>query len=85
VLFSGLVFRASQPSHESSLLAPPTAVEAVTSAALAEVVVRLDEDSFGQFYTRALSWAGTGNQTDAPNGDLIYIDRYVYIYIYIER
>jgi len=26
------------------------------------------EDSFGQFFTRALAWAGTGNQTDAPNG-----------------
>jgi U3 small nucleolar RNA-associated protein 10 len=40
------------------LLEAPAAVEAATSAALAEVVMRLDEDAFGSFFGRALSWAG---------------------------
>jgi len=73
VLLSGLHFRSLQPFSEALLLAPPAAVEAATSAALAEIVMRLDEDSFGAFFERSLAWvapAGVAGAASAPRFSL---------------
>lgn len=70
MLLSGLFFRSQQPDNEVLLLEAPAAVEAATSAALAEVVMRLDEDAFGSFFGRALRWAGAETDETSVGGQL---------------